>query len=102
MCSTFNGLLNKRFYFDASSIAMFCVTSVSIRRQLKKGKECTRLKLGVEWKQDLKLAAVSDADLGRTLAAAGSNDFNLLDDVYALNDTTEHYMLAIQPVKRRA
>lgn len=63
-----------------------------------KGQECTRLRLGVEWKRYLKLAAVSDDYLGRALAAVASFSFDSPDDLHALNDTPEHDVLAIQPV----
>ena len=53
---------------------------------------------GVRRQQSLKLATVSDDDLGRAFAAAASFSFNSLDDFKTLDDLPKHDMLAIEPV----
>jgi len=45
----------------------------------------------------LKLTTVSNDDLCGRLARVGSNAFNLLDNVHALDDGSEDDVLAVEP-----
>lgn len=46
---------------------------------------------------DLKLARVGDGDVLRGLARLASITFDLLDDVHALHDGSEHDVTVVQP-----
>ena len=47
----------------------------------------------------LELAAICDDDLFRSLSAAASKLFEFLDDIHALNDTSENDMVSVEPVR---
>lgn len=49
------------------------------------------------WRGNLKLARVGDSDVLRWLAGLAAVTFNLLDDVHALNDSSEDDVTVVQP-----
>lgn len=53
------------------------------------------------WEGRSELSAVSDGDLGGTLAAAGTLLLHASDDVEALDHLAKHNMLAVQPKDRK-